>query len=80
MNMNEVNESWWMLALIYIKIRQFPWTFAKDIYSMIKKKCEELACIAIRWTLISTIQWYVMSEWEAEYDLSWNNKEAAVPF
>lgn len=33
MNMNEVNESWWVLSLISIKIRQFPWTSAKDIHN-----------------------------------------------
>lgn len=33
MNMNEVNESWWMLSLISIKIRYFPWTSAKDTHN-----------------------------------------------
>lgn len=33
MNMNEVNESWWMLSLISIKIGQFPWTAAKDTHN-----------------------------------------------
>lgn len=33
MHMNKVNESWWMLSLISIKIRLFPWTSVKDTHN-----------------------------------------------
>lgn len=78
MHMNKVNESWWMLSLISIKIRLSLEPLSRT--HTIKNKFEELACLAIWWTSIRLHHSYRYNVWTGTPGMIWTKAPRRLLF